>query len=586
MPTPKEATSGTELQPLSIARMLWKRKTLIIVLWLCLSAVVGIVVWKLPPVYSAEAAILVDSQKIPDKYVTSTVSSDLQDRLATINSQILSVTRLKKVIDDLDLYREERKSLVEEEIIDRMRKDISVKVEKGWAVNRPGAFRIIYQGENPGVVAQVANRWASLYIEENMKTREIQAEGTSDFIETQLQQAKNGLDNLEAAVSAYKLKHSGELPQQENSLAGNLARLQVELEANRDAINRAQQTKILLESTLTSAEVELATHQRAFEAASTRTPGEPFIERPALPGQAPTPKTESESLHERLDILRLRYTDDYPEVKRVMARLDQLEKSELLSASPMRNPAGQAGTSTPAQRATGTQARMPLPPELVRTEERVTLLRTQLTLANNEIESRKAEQTRVIANIHNYQARIETLPVREQEMAQLTRDYEISKANYKSLLDKKLSSAMATDMERRQKSERFTVLDSASVPEKPLKPNRPVFAGGGILAALFLSLALAFTLEQRKGLFLGEWELPAHYVVLGRLPAIHFEEIEQRKARGSSGKKSWLRRPTLRGFTFRRRAADRAASGAAGSGAAWPLPAVTPASAAQASRNS
>ena len=542
MPTPKENTPQSELPPLSIARMLWKRKTLIVVLWLSLSAIVGIVVWKLPPVYSAEAAILVDSQKIPDKYVTSTISSDLQDRLATINSQILSATRLKKVIEDLDLYRDDRKTLVEEEIIDKMRKDITVKVEKGWAVNRPGAFRIIYQGQNPGVVAQVANRLASLYIEENMKTREIQAEGTSDFIETQLQQAKKGLDDLEAAVSVYKVRHSGELPQQETSLAGNLARVQVELEANRDAINRGQQTKILMESTLASAEAELGADQRAFEARSTRGPNEAVIERPQLPGQPPTPKSETEALQDRLDILRLRFTDDYPEVKRVMARLEQLQKLEATSLSGMHNPLAPAGTATPSQKATANTVKLPEPPELVRARERVELLRTQLSLANGEIEGRKVEQTRVINNIHNYQARIETLPVREQEMAQLTRDYEISKANYKSLLDKKLSSAMATDMERRQKSERFTVLDSASVPEKPLKPNRPVFAAGGIGAALFLSLALAFMLEQRKGLFLGEWELPAHYVILGRLPEIQFQPSSQPKTPRDLGWKSRIGR--------------------------------------------
>ena len=117
MPTPKDIAPRSEISPLSIARMLWKHKTLITTVWLCLSAVAGIIVWELPPVYVSEAVILVDSQKIPDKYVTSTVSTDLQDRLATINQQILSSTRLKKVIDDLDLYREERKTHVEEEII-------------------------------------------------------------------------------------------------------------------------------------------------------------------------------------------------------------------------------------------------------------------------------------------------------------------------------------------------------------------------------------------------------------------------------------------------------------------------------------
>src|SRR5450432_1539275 len=340
MPTPKDIAPRSEMSPLSIARMVWKHRTLVAALWLFLSAVVGIIVWNLPPVYSSEAVILVDSQKIPDKYVMSTISTDLQDRLATINQQILSATRLKSVIDDLDLYRDDRKTHVEEEIIEKMRKDITVKMERGWVANRPGAFRIVYQGQNPGVVAQVANRIASLYIEENMKTREIQAEGTSDFIETQLQQAKKRLDDLEAAVSGYKLKHNGELPQQENSIAGNLARLQVELEANRDAINRAQQTKVLLESTLSAAENDRSTHPRGFQAATAAGANETGVESGAALGQQPRPKRESEAVQARLDVLRLQYTENFPEVKQLLAYLAVLKQAENSAASAPPDPIG------------------------------------------------------------------------------------------------------------------------------------------------------------------------------------------------------------------------------------------------------
>ena len=104
------------------------------------------------------------------------------------------------------------------------------------------------------MVAQVTNRLANLYIDENLKTREVQAEGTSEFISTQLQEAKRKLDELEAAVSKYKLAHNGELPQQEAALIGTLSRLQSELEANRDAINRAEQAKLVLDNTLSTLE--------------------------------------------------------------------------------------------------------------------------------------------------------------------------------------------------------------------------------------------------------------------------------------------------------------------------------------------
>jgi hypothetical protein len=143
-----------------------------------------------------------------------------------------------------------------------------------------------------------------------------------------------------------------------------------------------------------------------------------------------------------------------------------------------------------------------------------------LELANQEIENRKKEQQRILSDISYYQARINTLPIREQEMAGLTRDYEISRANYRSLLDKKIAAEMATDMERREKSERFTIVDPATVPVRPSRPNRRTLAMGASMVGLLLGLSLGFAREFHAATLLGEWELPAGATVLGRLPRI------------------------------------------------------------------
>ena len=260
------------LSRLSILRTIWKRKVRIVVTWVLFSACAFAIVRRLPAVYLSEAVILVDSQKIPEKFVSATVASDLDDRIATIREMLLSSGELKKVIDDFGLYREERKSHFEEEILDMMRKDITINVDPttnsgSGRDKRAPAFRIGYQGPDPQIVMRVANRLTDLYVEENLKTRENQAAGTSAFLDTQLREAKKRLDELEATVSAYKLQHNGELPQQEQSLSGMLSRLQTELEANRDAINRAQQTRIILESNLNAMEATLAAQTQAWEQA-------------------------------------------------------------------------------------------------------------------------------------------------------------------------------------------------------------------------------------------------------------------------------------------------------------------------------
>jgi succinoglycan biosynthesis transport protein ExoP len=460
------------LAPLSVARMLWKRKFLILSIWIAASVATFVIVYRLPAVYVADTLILVDSQKIPEKYVTSTVSTELQDRLMTINQQILSSTRLQKIIDDFGLYAQEKKTLVQEEILEKMRTDISLNLEASGS-GRPGAFRIGYQGTNPSLVAQVANRIANLYIEENLKTREVQAEGTSEFIENQLKDAKKTLDDLEATLSKYKLAHNGNLPEQQGALSAAVAGLRLELQGNQDAINRAQQNKNMLQGTLDIAEAAGGSL--------------PKRERSADPSEAgaddkPGPQKDSEFLQAQYDALLKTYLPNYSKMVTLQRQIDKQRMAE------------------------------------DRESARIENLKKEILSADGEIRQRNTERDRILKSIAQYQARIEQLPVREQEMAQLTRDYEISKQNYKSLLDKKLSAGMASDMEHRQKSERFTVLDPARVPEKPIKPKRGMLNMMGCSIGLGLGLLLGFGWEFKQNLLLGEWELPTQTRILCRIP--------------------------------------------------------------------
>src|ERR1035441_9825927 len=290
----KSLPNLVELPWRSILRAAWKQKFLMVTTWLVLGAAGAAGGYKWPATYFAEALILVDSQKIPDKFVASTVSTDLQDRIATISQRILSSTSLKKIIEQFDLYREERKTLFEEDILEMMRKDYSISFVKGWIGNRPGAFRIGFRGTTPTIVAQVANELANLYVSDNLKTREDQAAGTSDFLENQLQETKKQLDQLEASVSAYKIAHNGELPQQESVLSGALSRLQVQLEANRDAINRAQDSKLMLENTLRALEANVVLLQSPVDPPLVA--GEPVRDRDR--GSTPSPKA-SDALQAR-----------------------------------------------------------------------------------------------------------------------------------------------------------------------------------------------------------------------------------------------------------------------------------------------
>lgn len=514
-----------QFHPLSLIRMVWKHKLLVGLVTSVVTLVAAAVIYRLPAVYRSEAVVLVDSQKIPEKFVASTVQVGLQDSLSAISQQVLSSGQLQKIIDSLGLYQDERGRKTPEEILDRMRNgDLTITLERGLSGARSGAFRIAYEGGDPKVVAEVVTRITDLFIRANSENREQRAVGTSEFIDEQLKQAKQMLDKQEASLSLFKTKFNGQLPQQEAAMLGALNRLQAEFQANEDAINRAQQNRILLQNSLQLAEASVTSTARALAAPRPRP-----VTRAEVPVVAAVAAPRSSDLiRVKLTAAETRYTDGHPEIKRLKAELSRAlsEEAQADAAEKNRLPAAAAPTriaaATPPEtpEVADPAAALPTQADLSRDRDRVTTTRTQIELLDREVANRNTERQRIQREIGGYQSRVDGLPLREQQMLGLSRDYETWKANYRSLLDKKMSAEMAEDMERGNQSERFTVADPAHVPSTPVKPRRPVYTAAAGLLAFALGLGLALFIELRRGVVLGEWELPAGYPVMGRIGCI------------------------------------------------------------------
>ena len=173
---------STNIKPEVIIDIIIKRRWFIIIPF-CLSLMVGIYqAITLPKIFEAETLILVEAQRVPQEYVKSVVSIDISSRISTISQQIMSRTNLEKVINDFKLFSEEAwQSRFLEDKIENLRERITVDV-----INRrygADAFRIAFRGPSPEKVMNVANALASYFINENLKVREMQAIGTSSFLE-------------------------------------------------------------------------------------------------------------------------------------------------------------------------------------------------------------------------------------------------------------------------------------------------------------------------------------------------------------------------------------------------------------------
>jgi polysaccharide biosynthesis transport protein len=443
----------------------------------------------LPDHYKATTTILVDPQKVPEKYVSATIVVDPSQRLSTISDQVLGATRLQQIIDEMGLYPELRGHMSREEVIDAMRKDLSVKVKQGSSGGL-SSFTIEYEGRNPQQVAQVANQLAASFIDWSVKNREQQSLDTTEFLASQLKDAKQNLETQEKKVSAFKMQHLGEMPEQQAANLQALQQLNVQMQANADALNRLDVERTLLSRGLESAGPGSGTKVAA-----------PITERQRL-------EAERRQLKDQLADLQRRYTDAHPEVRDAASRLQRVE--DQLKTLP------------------------PDPPVPVDNSEN-NAVAVRLQLLDREVKRLNDEQARITGQIRAYRGKVDAIPVREQQMAELDRNYSVSKEHYQSLLDKNFNAEMAADLERRQQAEHFTMLDQAQVPEKPFKPKRRAMLPAAFLAALVLSVSLACVKDILNASVKTELELrsviPVNVPVLTSIPQLTGNEDRRRAFR-------------------------------------------------------
>jgi polysaccharide biosynthesis transport protein len=482
MSQPRPVPESSSLSIHQVLLSLKSHRYSIFLTWLLISIASIVVISVLPNVYRATTTILVDPQKIPERYVASTVTSDPNERLNTLTQQVLSASRLQQIIDQQHLYPLLRTKKSSEELLDIMRAKTTIELKQG-ADQGLSSFSISYEDNDRFLVALVANQLASTFIGWNLKVRQQQALDTTEFLSSELEDAKKSLVQQEAQLQAFRLQHVGGTPDQLNGNLQALSRLQTELQSNGDTISRLDQERLLLSQV------------KPAETRDTRAP----TERGRL-------LLEKHRLEDDLASLKRQYTDTYPDVVAAAAQLKNLEARLAAMPEPI------AGSADSIDQAT----------------------QLRLDIINKELQRRQQQQASIQQQINGYQNKVDSVPVLETQLAELTRNYEISKQNYQSLLDKRFSAGMSEDLERKQQAERFQVLDPARTPEKPIRPKRlPLFAGA-IMVALLISCVIAILRDISRGAISSEAELkgmlPARVMLLGTIPPI-INGIDQRRER-------------------------------------------------------
>lgn len=487
------------------------------------------IAYLLPSRYTSRSLLVILRQRVPSSVVQPVVTENLNARLATMQEQIFSRTRLEPIIEHYGLFKNESKSESMEQLVRRLRDDIKLtviqpQVASGNDRNSPPGFYVAVTLDNPRTAQQVCTHITSMFVEENLRERERAAQGTTNFLQNQLNDAKQSLDQQDARVAAFERKYFGMLPSQTQTNLNLLQALNTQLQTVTQAINRAELDKTYTQSML---EQQMASWKKSNAAVKS---GQPTQE---------TLKQQLSGMQDRLVKLQSEYTNNYPDVIRLKAEILQLKKqmaaqkalSEKASVESAENVAagltakGQAKTQ---KAGTETASVSKVNATLATEPPSIQQLQNQLHSDEDAIRLDTAQEAKLHKQIKLYESRLQLSPTVQEEYKQITRDHETALLVYNNLLKKRDESEMATDLERAQQGEQFVIMDPASLPKKPSFPSRKKFAGGGLGGGLALGLGLVLLLEMLDKSLRSEADVEA---LLGVLPLATIPLVEGFRSR-------------------------------------------------------
>lgn len=497
---------GKKYGPEDMLRVVRKRIWFLLLPLAVVAAGTALVARMLPDFYRADTLILVVPQRIPEAFVKSTVTLRIEDRLQAIRQQLLSRTVLEETIKTFNLYSRERKAGgIMEDIVGKMRTDVIIEPMRSG-----DAFRISYVGQDPRLVMRVTEYLTNSFINQSLRDRSAMAEGTNQFLESQLEDARRRLLEQEHKLQVYNQQHSGELPTQQQNNIQAIANIQMQIQAVLNQLATDQDRRRMIER-------DIAETQMGLDLIP--------VDQATSPAQAPPPGVGTAA--QRLMAARqrlagyyaLKWTDEHPTVRATKKEIEKLEREA--DAEALKQPVGApalAKTMTPAQYAQ---------------QRKLDSLRDDLQAVNRRIEAGQRDEKRLRAQNDTYQYRADMAPTRASELVELTRDYATLQGMYTSLLAKREESKIAANLEARQIGEQFRLLDPARFPEKPFKPNRMVINLAGIVAGIALGLALIALLEYRDTSFKTDDEVASLLTlpVLAVVPLMLSNEDRQRVLR-------------------------------------------------------
>lgn len=483
-----------------------KRRWMIIVIPAIILPIVALAIsYRVTPVYTSQTLVLIEQPKVPDEYVKSVVDEGLDSRLASMREQILSRSRLEPIIRQYNLANP--KDDMDTRVADTQ-KAIAIKAihsELSGGGGLPGFF-ISFKAGDAHTAQQVCRQITSLFITESQKSREQSAQGTTEFLQEQLDNAQSNLDAQDAKLAQFQRENIGALPDDQDANMNMLTTLNTQLDSSNRELTQLEQERSYREALLAQQGQGIPTtgtsHGTSGRAAAVATPEQ---------------AKELFDLQQQLSSLNVLYKPDYPDVVATKRKIEDLKKEIAGNAAA---PGGGPGSAVQVE------------------SPGVRQLKAQISSIDDAIQQKRREQGQIEHQIAMYQGRVQSSPLVAAKYKELSRDYATAQKGYDDLLAKKNQSQMAYALENQQQGEQLRLVDEANLPDEPTSPKRPEYILAGLAVGIGLGALLAAYLEYRDKSLRSERDVWA----FTKLPTLGIIALNPNAPIISNGKSSWFKR--------------------------------------------
>jgi polysaccharide biosynthesis transport protein len=492
-----------------------------------------VVAFALPNVYVSQAEMQITPAQVSDAIVKSTINQRLTERILTMQQEILSRTVLSQIIQDpkIDLYKSERAKEPIEDVIEKMRSDIKIKIESlpGNGAGQASAFTILFSYPDRLKAQQTVQALITRFSDSNQNTQATQQTVVKNLVHDELFEAKAKLDQLNEQLTKFRVENSGKLPEQSSLNIAQLTSLQQQSGSLNDGLNRLAQERVQLDTHLQTLQVQL----ELFNSFDKETPPSAPLARQQNERLAILNRT-IETTESQLAQLKRTYRSNFPDIRDMENRLqemrgerddlqkkqdDELAKMEE-AARQVQEPAKKSTNFATAQSLTSVQGQIDATKALIKGNEmqRSTLVKNQQTNSNQ---------------IDSYQGKLAATSGIEAMYAEMSANQKAATDKYQELQRKQELTEQNGDLLQRKAGEQLDVLDVPSLPSQPAAPKRWLIVGTGAAIAFIVGLALAGVQEAKDTSLKNLKDVRAYtnLPVLSSIPLLENTLLVRRKRR-------------------------------------------------------